>query len=62
MNIIQTCVNCEMGKFWIQAVHEDGRVVQLDIHPIKNGIIHPVMGFKMDDFPEIVESLEEVLA
>jgi hypothetical protein len=50
----------EMGWFIADAIHEDGKIQSLKVHPISSdGMIEQALTYCMDTLSELVEKMQE---
>lgn len=51
----------ELGFFVADAIHENGIIQSLKVHPVRDGIVKGPIGFDMSDLSELVENMQENL-
>jgi hypothetical protein len=62
MKIFRTIIATEeIGEFLADATHDDGKVSNLTVYPVSDGMVGLPLGYGVADMPDIVEKIEEVL-
>jgi len=63
MNILQTIIETESaGEFFVVAEHEENKIVDLRVHPIKNEMVGGALSYTIKELPALVEELEKALS
>jgi hypothetical protein len=62
MKIFRTIIATEeIGEFLADAVHDGGKVSNLTVYPVSDGLVGSPLGYDMEDLPDIVREIESVL-
>lgn len=51
----------KLGFFVADAIHENGIIQSLKVHPVRNGVVIGPLGFDMSSLSELVENMQENL-
>lgn len=62
MNILQILIKTDSGDdFLASAVHESGKVQDLKVFPVQDGIVSPQLGYSQADLPDLTDRIEHLL-
>jgi hypothetical protein len=62
MNKIRTAIESPFGFFLVDGIHENGKVQSLAVHPVNSGMVGPSISTDKNNWQELIEELEKLLA
>jgi hypothetical protein len=58
MKIFQLIQDVDMGKFFVSAIHDEGKVNFIAIYPIVDDLIYPALLFDLKDIQPLIDMIE----
>jgi hypothetical protein len=58
MNLFQLIQDVDMGKFFVSAVHDENKVINVAIHPIVDGLVYPALLMDLEAMQPLIDMIE----